>query len=64
LRFPERDGFADLDATVGMDRFYARLAQYVRRAEGGEETLITRRGKPVARLGPAVLNMPAAPADE
>jgi prevent-host-death family protein len=64
LRFPERDGFADLDATVGMDRFYARLAQYVRRAETGEETLITRWGKPVARLGPAVLNKLAAPADE
>jgi prevent-host-death family protein len=47
-----------------MDRFYARLAQYVRRAETGEETLITRRGKPVARLGPAVLNKPPAPADE
>ncbi|HWP33052.1 MAG TPA: type II toxin-antitoxin system prevent-host-death family antitoxin [Solirubrobacterales bacterium] len=47
-----------------MDQFYAKLATYVRRAEGGEETLITRWGKPVARLGPALLNMPAAPADE
>jgi prevent-host-death family protein len=47
-----------------MDRFYAQLAQYVRRAEAGKETVITRWGKPVARLGPAVLKVPAAAADE
>ena len=55
LRFPEQDGFPDLKATVGMDEFYAKLAQYVRRAETGEEVLVTRWGKPVARLGPAAL---------
>lgn len=55
LSFPERDGFSDLKDTVGMDEFDAKLAQYVRRAETGEETLVTRWGKPVARLGPAVL---------
>lgn len=50
-----RDDFADLNETVGMDEFYAKLAQYVRRAEAGDETLVTRWGKPVARLGPAAL---------
>jgi prevent-host-death family protein len=44
-----------LDGTVGMDEFDAKLAQYVRRAEAGDETLVTRWGKPVARLGPAIL---------
>ncbi|HEX4308203.1 MAG TPA: type II toxin-antitoxin system prevent-host-death family antitoxin [Solirubrobacterales bacterium] len=39
-----------------MDRFYARLAHYVRRAEAGGEVTITRWGKPVARLVPADLN--------
>jgi prevent-host-death family protein len=38
---------------VGMDQFYSKLAQYVRRAEAGEETLVTRWGRPVARLVPA-----------
>jgi prevent-host-death family protein len=41
-----------LKDTVGMDEFDARIAHYVRRAEAGEETLITRWGKPVARLVP------------
>jgi prevent-host-death family protein len=48
----EREGFTCLKETVGMDGFYAKLAQYVRRAEAGEEALITRWGKPVARLVP------------
>jgi|GEM_PF-5890091 len=38
-----------------MDEFDAKLAQYVRRAEAGDEVLVTRWGKPVARLGPATL---------
>jgi prevent-host-death family protein len=54
LRLPEQD-FPDLEATVGMDEFYAKLAHYVRRAESGDETLVTRWGKPVARLSPARL---------
>jgi prevent-host-death family protein len=33
-----------------MDEFYAKLAQYVRLAEAGEEIQVTRWGKPVARL--------------
>lgn len=30
----------------------ARLCELVRKAEGGHETVITRRGQPVARLVP------------
>jgi prevent-host-death family protein len=55
LSFPERDAFGDLKRSVGMDDFYSKLAQYVRRAEAGDETLVTRWGKPVARLVPPVL---------
>lgn len=54
LAFPDRDDFGDLKQTVGMDEFYAKLAQYVRRAEAGGEVQITRWGKPVARLTPSV----------
>lgn len=54
ISFPERERFADLKQTVGMDEFYAKLAQYVRRAESGEEVQVTRWGKPVARLAPPV----------
>ncbi len=52
MSFPARDDFAELNETVGMDEFYAKLAQYVRRAEAGDEALVTRWSKPVARLGP------------
>jgi prevent-host-death family protein len=55
LIFPAADSFSDLKGAVGMDEFDAKLAQYVRRAEAGDETLVTRWGRPVARLGPAVL---------
>ena len=37
----------------------ARLSELVRRAEAGEEIVLTRRGKPAARLMPA-----APPPDE
>jgi prevent-host-death family protein len=49
---------------VGMDRFYAGLAHYVRRAEAGGEVVVTRRGKPVARLVPAALNPAPVDVDE
>ncbi len=52
LNFPDQDDFTDLKHTVGMDEFYAKLAQYVRLSESGEEILITRWGRPVATLGP------------
>ena len=45
----------ELRDAVGMDEFYAKLAQYVRRAEAGSGTLITRWGRPVARLVPVDL---------
>jgi hypothetical protein len=45
-----KDQFADLKKTVGMDEFYAKLAQYVRLAGAGEDIQVTRWGKPVARL--------------
>lgn len=37
-----------------------RLSQYLRRAQRGEEVIVTSRGEPVARLGP----LPSAPAEE
>jgi prevent-host-death family protein len=46
-----------------MDRFYARLAHYVRLAEAGGEVVVTRWGRPVARLVPADLNPAAQVAD-
>lgn len=57
LIFPDRDNFVDLKQTVGMDEFYAKLAQYVRLAESGEEVQVTRWGKPVARLAPAAQDL-------
>jgi hypothetical protein len=50
-------------AGVGMERFYAGLAHYVRRAEAGEEVVVTRRGRPVARLVPLDLNLSGSTAD-
>jgi prevent-host-death family protein len=47
-----------LKQTVGMDEFDAKLAQYVRLAESGEEIQVTRWGKPVARLAPPELPVP------
>jgi prevent-host-death family protein len=55
LSFPDRERFGDLKDVVGMDEFDAKLAQYVRRAESGDEIVVTRWGKSVARLGPATL---------
>jgi prevent-host-death family protein len=46
-----------------MDRFYARLAHYVRRAEAGGEVIVTRRGRPVARLVSIDLNPTGSAAD-
>ncbi len=36
--------------TVGMDQFHSRLAHHVRNAETGGEVLVTRWGRPVAKL--------------
>jgi prevent-host-death family protein len=40
---------------VGAHLFRNRFGYYMERAAGGAEILIRRRGKPYARLGPAVL---------
>jgi prevent-host-death family protein len=53
-----------LKATVGMDEFYAKLAHYVRQAESGEEVVVTRWGREVARLGPPDLNPARLVADD
>jgi prevent-host-death family protein len=39
-------------AQVGMHEAKTKLSQLVERAEAGEEIVITRNGKPVARLVP------------
>jgi prevent-host-death family protein len=39
-------------ARVGMHEAKTKLSQLVQRAEAGEEIVIARRGKPVARLVP------------
>lgn len=41
-------------STVGSFEAKTHFAELLSRAERGEEITITRRGKPVARLGPAV----------
>jgi hypothetical protein len=48
---------------VGMERFYAGLAHYVRHAEAGGNVVVTRRGRPVARLVPYELNPTGVAAD-
>jgi prevent-host-death family protein len=50
-------------AGVGMEHFYAGLAHYVRHAEAGGEVVVTRRGRPVARLVPYDLNLAGVAAD-
>jgi prevent-host-death family protein len=52
LAFPDPLDGLPIGEQVPMDQFYARLAHYVRHAEAGHETLVTRWGKPVARLVP------------
>jgi len=39
--------------TVGANPFRDRFGYWMERAADGEEVLITRRGKPLVRLGPA-----------
>jgi prevent-host-death family protein len=43
---------------VAMDELYAKLAQYVRRAEAGQKVHITRWGRLVATLGPHAISSP------
>jgi prevent-host-death family protein len=48
-----------LKNSVGMDEFDAKIAHYVRHAEAGNEILVTRWGRPVAKLGPPQPPLPA-----
>ena len=43
----------DRPITVGANPFRDRFGYWMERAAAGEEVLITRRGKPLVRLGPA-----------
>jgi prevent-host-death family protein len=45
---------------VAVREFKDRLSELLRRAQAGEEIVVTSRGRPVARLGPA---HPCAPTD-
>ena len=48
-------------ATVGLFEAKTRLSEYVARAERGEEVIITRHNKPVARIVPMMAEAPARP---
>lgn len=41
-----------MSAAVSIAQAKARFAAFVARAEAGEEIVVTRNGRPVARLGP------------
>lgn len=47
--------------TVGAHEYRGRFGWYMERAAAGESFLITRRGKPYARLGPPHAQLPVAP---
>lgn len=40
--------------TATVSRLKASLSEYLRRVKAGEEVLITERGRPIAKLAPAV----------
>jgi len=40
------------DEEAGVTELRDKLSQYLRRAEGSEDMVVTRRGKPIARIGP------------
>lgn len=46
--------------TATVSKLKASLSEYLRRVKAGEEVLVTERGKPIARLTPAV-NLQAFP---
>lgn len=45
---------------VGVRELHDRLSEYLQRVEGGQEVLVTRRGRPVARLSAAKPRDPLA----
>lgn len=42
----------------------AQLSELLHKAETGEEVIVTRRGKPVARIGPATRQRQRLPLEE
>lgn len=46
--------------TATVSKLKASLSEYLRRVKAGEEVLVTERGKPIARITPAV-NLQAFP---
>jgi prevent-host-death family protein len=40
--------------TATVSKLKASLSEYLRQVKAGEEVLVTERGRPIARLGPAV----------
>ena len=44
---------------IGCDPFRDHLGYWMDRAAGGEEVIVTRRGEPLVRLGPAALRLTA-----
>jgi prevent-host-death family protein len=52
-----------LPEEVGAHQFRNHFGYYLERAAGGAEILVSRRGRPFARLGPPDLNLGAAAAD-
>jgi prevent-host-death family protein len=40
--------------TATVSRLKASLSEYLRQVKGGEEVLVTERGRPIAKLSPAV----------
>lgn len=47
-----------LSAAVSVAQAKARFAALIARAEAGEEIVVTRNGRPVARLGPLAQKRP------
>ena len=45
-------------SVVGAHLFRNHLGYYMERAAAGQEILVTRRGRPVVRLGPAQKALP------
>jgi len=39
--------------TATVSKLKASLSEYLRRVKGGEEVLVTERGRPIAKLSPA-----------
>ncbi|RCW70454.1 type II toxin-antitoxin system Phd/YefM family antitoxin [Pseudorhodoferax soli] len=47
-------------AAIGLFEAKTHLSEYVARAEAGEEVIITRHNKPVAKIVPLAAELPAA----